>query len=139
MLEIATSWTASSIINQVAYRLLAFVGILSFLFYFGFSLITLLVQRGKTSPKSPHLAHFRPRSQQTSPLTSANNSLFSLLSDGSSASTLILTLSLQALLKTRKLGSPLPENSDSIFFDHRAFYQTLNNSSHYLRRDSFAI
>lgn len=139
MLETATIWSASSIFNQVACRLLTFLAILSFIFYFGISLISFLVQRGKRTPKTQHLALLRLKSQQISPLTSAHSSLFSLLSDGSSASTLVLTLSLHTLLKTRKFGSALPDNSDSIFFDHRAFYQTLNNSSHYLRRDSFAI
>lgn len=39
---------------------------------------------------------------------------------------------------SRILGSPTPEGDDYLAFNRKLFYQNLNNSSQYLRRDSFS-
>lgn len=133
--RIVVSW---SLYNPVIFRFAAFVALLSLIFYAGISLISFLVIREK-KPLCKNALQLSLCNRQISPLVSAQNSLSSLLSDRSLAPTLCLSLSLLTLLKPRNSATPPLERSDSALFDHRAFYQTLNNSSHYLRRDSFAV
>lgn len=126
-----------SIYSPVAYRLLFISLILSSIFYLGVFLVNFLVIRDNKPPIRQDATLHSLSPQLDCSLISVRSSLYSLLSEKSLASTPLLNLSLLGLLKSRNIRSPTPDGSDSPFFDHRAFYQTLNNSSHYLRRDSF--
>lgn len=55
-----------------------------------------------------------------------------------SASSLLQSLPQSQRLISRFPGSPTPESDDYLAFNRKLFYQNLNNSSQYLRRDSFS-
>lgn len=60
----------------------------------------------------------------------------SLLID--SAGSLPQSLPQSQRIISRFPGSPTPESDDYLAFNRKLFYQNLNNSSQYLRRDSFS-
>ncbi|SGZ51275.1 CIC11C00000002345 [Sungouiella intermedia] len=55
-----------------------------------------------------------------------------------SADSLLQALPVSHRISSRYLGSPTPEGDDFLAFNRKLFYQNLNNSSQYLRRDSFS-
>lgn len=142
MTDSAEFWAALlySVYSPVGYRLLLLSLVLALLFYLVVFAVNFLVIKNNQPLNRHNAVSLSIQSQQESPLITDDIHLYSLLSEKSLASTPVLHRSILGLLKSRSIiRSPTPDGSDSAFFDHRAFYQTLNNSSHYLRRDSFTI
>ena len=139
MINCLEIWPLSplSYIYLVVFRLLEFALFLSLLFYFGVAFVSDLVLRVKPHPQRHEVPFLILYTGLNTPLLSNCNSPSSLLSENSLAS-LALIVSLHALQKPRNASSPTPDGSDCVPFDRRVFYLTLNNSSQYLRRDSFA-
>lgn len=139
MTDITELWLVSCLYSSVAYRFLTFVAILLFCFYVGVFVVSFLVIKHVLQPEHPKGTLLSPQNYFPNSPVTTQDSLYSLLTDEVFASCLTLHLSLHTLPRAQKPGSPLSDVSDNIIFDHKAFYKTLNNSCHYLRRDSFSI
>ena len=139
MINCLEIWALSplSSIYLVVFRLLEFALFLYLFFRFGVGFVSDLVLRVKPHPQRHEVPFLILSTGLNTPLLSNCSSLSSLSSENSLAS-LDLIVSLHALQKPRNASFPTPDGSDCVFFDRRVFYLTLNNSSQYLRRDSFA-